>query len=151
MHMADLCHAQALRLQTPVGGSWKTCLEPCILPHGGGPEGKEPILLQPGDEVRMSFTPLHTDPSIWGADAAEFRPERWTGLKQSWNFIPFMGGRRICPAMQNVLTDVAYVLVRLGREFGGLERRDEGWEYVDKIVFTRECKDGVKVALVPET
>jgi cytochrome P450 len=94
----------------------------------------------------MSFYPLHTDPSIWGPDADEFRPERWMGLKQSWNFIPFMGGRRICPAQQNVLTDVAYVLVRLGRQFKGLENRDERVEYVDKIVFTRECRDGVRIA-----
>ncbi|PQE08550.1 cytochrome P450 protein [Rutstroemia sp. NJR-2017a BBW] len=124
---------ETLRLQTPVGGSWKTCLEPCILPHGGGPSGQDPILLEPGDEVRMSFTPLHTDPEIWGADALEFKPERWEGLKQSWNFIPFMGGRRICPAQQNALTD----------------NKDEMREYVDRIVFTRESKNGVKVAFMP--
>ncbi|PQE10070.1 Cytochrome P450 family protein [Rutstroemia sp. NJR-2017a BVV2] len=140
----------ALRLQTPVGGSWKTCLEPCILPHGGGPSGQDPILLEPGDEVRMSFTPLHTDPGIWGADALDFKPERWARLKQSWNFIPFMGGRRICPAQQNALTDVCYVLVRLAREFRAIENRDETLEYVDKIVFTRESKNGVKVAFVAE-
>jgi cytochrome P450 len=97
----------------------------------------------------MSFTPLHTDPEIWGADALEFKPERWAGLKQSWNFIPFMGGRRICPAQQNALTDICYVLVRLAREFRAIENRDETWEYVDKIVFTRESKNGVKVAFVP--
>ncbi|KAH8652617.1 cytochrome P450 alkane hydroxylase-like protein [Tricladium varicosporioides] len=140
---------ETLRLQTPVGGSWKTCISQCILPHGGGSSGQEPILLQPGDEVRMSFTPMHTDPEIWGKDAAEFKPERWVGLKQSWNFIPFMGGRRICPAQQNVYTDVAYILVRLAREFKAIENRDEQFEYVDNIVFVRESKNGVKVAFIP--
>jgi len=142
---------ETLRLQSPIGGSWKTCLSPCVLPHGGGASGQEPILLQPGDEVRMSFTPMHTDPEIWGDDALEFRPERWAGLKQSWNFIPFMGGRRICPAQQNVLTDVCYVLVRLLKEFRALENRDPCLEYVDTIVFTRESKNGAKVAFVPDT
>lgn len=140
---------KALRLQSPIGGSWKTCLIPCILPQGGGTSGSLPIFLFPGDEVRLSFTPLHTDPRSGGEDAEEFRPERWEGSKQSWNFIPFMGGRRICPAMQNLLTDVAYVLVRLAGTFEGFERREERWEYVDRIVFTRECRDGVKVSFVP--
>ncbi|KAM3070968.1 hypothetical protein ACMFMG_009876 [Clarireedia jacksonii] len=127
---------RALRLQPPVGGSWKTHLSPCILPHGGGSSGQDPILLRPSDEVRMSFTPLHTDPEIWGSNALEFAPERWTSLKQSWNLIPFMGGRRICPAQQNALTDA-------------IENRDSVWKYVDRNVFTRESKNGVKDAFVP--
>ena len=101
--------------------------------------------------MRISFVELHTDPEIWVDDARVFRPERWDGLKQSWNYIPFMGGRRICPAQQNVLTDVAYILVRLLREFKALENRDECFEYVDKIVFTRESRHGVNVAFVPES
>ncbi|KAF7941177.1 hypothetical protein EAE99_000814 [Botrytis elliptica] len=140
---------ETLRLQSPVGGSWKTCLVPCILPHGGGPSGKEPILVEPGDEMRMSFTPLHTDPNIWGETALDFLPERWAGLKQSWNYIPFMGGRRICPAQQNALTDVAFVLATLARNFKVIENRGPHLEYVDKIVFTRECADGVQIAFVP--
>lgn len=92
---------------------------------------------------------MHTDPEIWGKDATEFKPERWVGLKQSWNFIPFMGGHRICPAQQNVYTDVAYILVRLAREFKAIENRDEQLEYIDNIVFVRESKNGVKVAFIP--
>jgi cytochrome P450 len=118
-------------------------------PHGGGPSGQESILLQTGDQVRMSFAPLHVDPEIWGKDANDFRPERWEYLKQSWNFIPFMGGRRICPAQQNVLTDVAYIMVRLMQRYKALENRDECYEYVDKIVFTRESRNGAKVGFIP--
>ncbi|PQE29625.1 cytochrome P450 52A12 protein [Rutstroemia sp. NJR-2017a BBW] len=54
----------------------------------------------------MSFGSMHIDPTIWGPDAKLYRPERWEGRKQDWNYIPFLGGRRICPAQQNVLTDV---------------------------------------------
>ena len=94
----------------------------------------------------MSFAPLHVHREIWGPDADEFVPERWTHLKQSWNFIPFMGGRRICPAQQNVLTDVACIMVRLMQKFERIENRDGCLEYVDRIVFTRESRNGVKVA-----
>jgi hypothetical protein len=48
-----------------------------------------------------------------------------------------------------VLTDVSYILVRLLREFKELENGDECFEYMDKIVFTRESRNGVKVAFVP--
>lgn len=139
----------ALRLHSPAGGSFKTCISPVILPHGGGLLGQESILLQTGDEVGISFAPLHLDPEIWGQDAEEFKPERWANLKQSWNFIPFLGGRRICPAQQSILTDVACIMVRLMQRFKALENRDECYQYVDKIVFTRESRNGAKVGFVP--
>ncbi|CAG8972831.1 hypothetical protein HYALB_00001250 [Hymenoscyphus albidus] len=128
---------EGLRILNPVARSWKTCLEACVLPHGGGPTGKDPILVQPGDQVDMAFGALHIDPDIWGEDALEFKPERWAGLKQSWNFIPFLGGRRICPAQQNILTDMSYVLVRLMQRFKTCRNRDDCMEYVEEFVFTK--------------
>ena len=98
--------------------------------------------------VEMVFGMMHTDPSIWGEDAEEFRPERWYGLKQSWDFIPFSGGRRICPAQQNVLTDVAYVLSRLVQEFEVCENRDPSMNYVEGRVFTPQSKNGIQVAFL---
>ncbi|KAG9230529.1 cytochrome P450 alkane hydroxylase-like protein [Amylocarpus encephaloides] len=139
--------SEGLRLLNPVSRSWKTCLEPCVLPHGGGSDGSEQILLQPGDEVDMVFSSMHVDPDIWGDDAGEFRPERWSGLKHSWNFIPFFGGRRIYPAQQNVLTDVSYVLVRLLQQFVTCENFDQCMEYVEEFGFTKESRNEIKVAL----
>ena len=99
--------------------------------------------------MRMCFTPLHTDPDIWGETALDFLPERWAGPKQSWNYIPFMGGRRICPAQQNALTDVAFVSATFARNFKVIENQGPHLEYVDIITFTRECGDGVQIAFVP--
>jgi len=97
----------------------------------------------------MSFALLHIDPEIWGEDSRDFRPERWHKLKQSWNFIPFFGGRRVCPAQQNVLTDVAYVLVRLMQRFETCKNRDSCPDYVEEFVFTKESRNGVKVSFSP--
>ncbi|KAH6678277.1 cytochrome P450 alkane hydroxylase-like protein [Halenospora varia] len=140
---------ETLRVLSPVARSWKTCLETSILPHGGGSTGEEPILLQPGDQVDMAFSSMHIDPALWGSDSLEFKPERWLGRKQTWDFIPFLGGRRICPAQQNVLTDVSYILVRMMQEFKTCENRDECYEYVEEMVFTKESRNGVKVAFIP--
>ena len=91
---------------------------------------------------------LHQDADIWGPDAAEFRPERWETLRPVWTYIPFLGGPRTCPAQQMVLTQEAYVLVRLVRAFGRIESRDPNpWTEARRIGFL--SKYGVKVALIP--
>lgn len=52
---------------------------------------------------------IHLDTSIWGTDAAEFKPQRWidsttkqlikpANLKEI--FLPWSGGPRICPGMK---------------------------------------------------
>ncbi|CAD6442782.1 26ee98d6-363a-4914-8206-101c1f95f393 [Sclerotinia trifoliorum] len=140
---------ETLRMFSPVVRSWKTCLSPAVLPHGGGPLGKDPILLEAGDQVDMAFGSMHMDKDIYGSDAHEFKPDRWEGRKQDWGYIPFLGGRRICPARQNVLTDVSYVLVRLMQEFKACENRDPCHEYLSTQVFTKESRNGCKVSFVP--
>ncbi|CAG8952679.1 hypothetical protein HYFRA_00008921, partial [Hymenoscyphus fraxineus] len=140
---------ETLRILAPVDGSWKTCISSCVLPRGGGVKGEDPILLHPGDQVELVFGAMHKDPAIWGQDAESFLPERWEGRKQSWEYIPFMGGRRICPAQQNVLTDVAFVLVKLLQTFQACQNRDDCAEYIDAHIFTKESRNGVKVAFVP--
>lgn len=106
--------------------------------------------MQPGDQVDMTFSAMHLDPDIWGPDANIFRPERWDGLKHSWEYIPFLGGRRICPAQQNVLMEVACILVRLMQTFSVCVNRDECLEYAEAMVFTLESGNGVQVAFLSD-
>lgn len=66
--------------------------------------------------------------NIWGADADEFKPERWVGRKTGWEFLPFNGGPRICLGQQYALTTAGYVVVRMVQRFesiGGLVRHSE--------------------------
>ena len=139
----------AFRLVLPASRSLRTCLRTTVLPKGGGPTGKLPILVQPGTQIDTNFRAMHLDPSIWGPDAASFRPERWEGLKPMWEYIPFLGGKRMCPAQQMVLTQTAYVVVRILQEFRGIENRDPEMEYIETFTFTMESKNGVQVGLIP--
>ena len=93
------------------------------------------------------------DPVYWGPDAHVFRPDCWLGkegeqLRPKWEYIPFLGGPRICPAQQMVLTQFAYVLARFAECFRVMENRDATEEYVEEIVFSKRSRNGVKVGLL---
>jgi cytochrome P450 len=90
--------SETLRLYpvTPYNG--RSAARDTILPTGGGPAGNEPIAVRKGQIVAYSVYALHRREDIWGADAAEFKPERWEEktLGGRWEYLPFNGGPRIC-------------------------------------------------------
>ncbi|MEX0992936.1 MAG: cytochrome P450 [Solirubrobacterales bacterium] len=52
---------------------------------------------EPGAQLAASIILLHYDPELYGADAQEFRPERFLeGAPEPYTWIPFGGGRRRC-------------------------------------------------------
>lgn len=96
---------------------------------------------------------MHRDIDFWGADAEEFRPERWLdpGLRPKWEYLPFGGGARNCPAQRMTQTQCAFVVARLAQEFEALENRDPVVEFVDEYNFSKRSRNGVKVAILPAT
>ncbi|CAG8983049.1 hypothetical protein HYALB_00006077 [Hymenoscyphus albidus] len=119
-----------------------------VLPTGGGPDGKSPLLVRKGEYISFNIYCLHQDKDIWGPDAAEFCPERWDGLKPYWNFIPFGGGPRTCPAQTLVNTEAAYVTARMVQEFVLIESRD-GNPWTEKWRLGPYSRYGCKVSLTP--
>lgn len=140
---------ETIRLQGPSGRVLRTALRNTILPVGGGPDGRSPVFVEKGVVVALNLWGLHHDRDIWGDDVDEFKPQRWIEKRPMWDFVPFLGGPRICPAQQQVLTHAVYVLVRLVREFSGIENRDPTREYVELTKMTTESRNGVKIALFP--
>ena len=124
----------------------RSCLQDTVLPIGGGPDGSAPLRVRKGDIVSVTKTVMYRDPDHWGADAEEYRPERFDGLRVTWGFLPYGGGPRRCPAQMMVQTDCAYMLARLAREYRGLEARDsEPYRAVMRI--SPSSKNGVRIAL----
>jgi cytochrome P450 len=52
-----------------------------VLPVGGGPDGKSPILVKAGTQVNYQVWVMHRRKDLYGEDAEEFKPERWETLR----------------------------------------------------------------------
>jgi cytochrome P450 monooxygenase len=124
----------------------RKCINDTTLPLGGGPDGKSPIFIRKGDVVQVNKTVMHRDKDTWGEDAEEFKPERWEGLKPMWNFVPFGGGPRRCPAQMLVTTEASYVIARMVRSYKYIEARDPN-PYIPIMRVGPSSKTGVKIAL----
>ena len=149
LHLFRYVLHETLRLQGPAGRVQRRALQDTILPVGGGKDGKAPMLVRKGDIVALNTWGQNHDRGIWGDDVDEFKPQRFAGQKFGWEFTPFLGGPRICPAQQQVLTQSLYLLVRMTREFERIENRDPVLEYVEVVRMLTESRNGVKVGLIP--
>ncbi|KAK9384400.1 cytochrome P450 [Lipomyces mesembrius] len=113
---------EVLRLYPSVPQNNRYAVRDTVLPVGGGPDGKSPILIRKREKVTYSVYVMQRREDFFGEDADEFRPERWAeGKLWTWEFLPFNGGPRICLGKQYALTEAGYTIVRLLQEFDTLE------------------------------
>jgi cytochrome P450 len=121
------------------------------LPRGGGPDGDDPILVEKGTTILMSFYTMQRSPMYWGQDAKSFNPDRWINAKYNdhhpWAFTPFGGGPRICLGQQLATNETYYTIIRLAQTF---ERIFTSYEEAQKeplfnSAATLIVKDGVWV------
>lgn len=118
---------EALRLLPPVPTNTRAAVRDTSLPVGGGPGGRSPIFVPKGTSINYSVYALHRRRDVWGADANEFRPERWAEFTpKGWEYLPFNGGPRICLGQQYALTEASYVIIKLLQRFQTLENADKG-------------------------
>jgi len=105
---------------------------------------------------------MHRRPELYGADAAMFRPERWTAEHEvdgkaldSFEYLPFNGGPRVCLGMDFALTEAACCIVQIIKKFPnihlpkGQEVSVVGWEKqsVGLVMFSA---DRCRVTLMEE-
>ncbi|OCT46538.1 Cytochrome P450 [Cladophialophora carrionii] len=99
-----LMNYTALRLYPSVPVNSRTAVKTTILPTGGGPHGKSPVLIPEGSSVAYSVYSMHRRVDLYGLDAELFRPERWDedmplyrdSTSAKWGYLPFNGGPRMC-------------------------------------------------------
>ncbi|KAL8813860.1 MAG: hypothetical protein Q9223_006877 [Gallowayella weberi] len=138
---------EALRLYPVVPSNSRMAIVDTVLPLGGGPDGKSPILIPAKSTVNWNLYTMHRRAEYFGNDAEEFKPERWETLRPGWEYLPFNGGPRICIGQQFALTEASYTTIRLMQEFKGIESRDPD-PWTESITITAVGK-AAKVALTP--
>ena len=93
----EYCNNETMRLYPVLPVNSRQAVRDTTLPRGGGnSDGRAPIFVAKDQLVVYSTHAMHRRKDLWGIDADEFKPDRWEGLKPSWNFAPFGGGPRIC-------------------------------------------------------
>lgn len=119
---------ETLRLYPVVPFNVRLALKDTTLPHGGGPDGNQPLGIPKGTPIGYSTLVMQRREDIYPpvhsgfAPVLEFVPERWENwTPKSWTYIPFNGGPRICVGQQFALTEMAYTLVRIFQQYASVQ------------------------------
>ncbi|KAI0444017.1 cytochrome P450 52E2 [Xylaria telfairii] len=139
---------EALRLNPPVAANMREAVRDTVLPRGGGPDGKAPVFVRKGTNVRYLPWVMHRRKDIFGDDADEFRPERWEDLRVTHEYLPFNAGPRICIGQQFALTQMALITLRLLQAFKTIERRDDR-PPIQKLGINLSMLYGCQVSVTP--
>ncbi|OJD32086.1 nadph-cytochrome p450 reductase [Diplodia corticola] len=125
----DACLKETLRLNGPIGMISRRAKHDTVI------GGRYKI---PADHALLiNLRPYHSDPAVWGEDAAEFKPERMFHMdklpKDAWK--PFGIGMRSCIgrafAEQEMIINIALILQRFQ-----VEMADPSYTLVNKSTLT---------------
>ncbi|KAF9534060.1 cytochrome P450 [Crepidotus variabilis] len=123
---------ETLRLHTPVTSTIRIAAQDDIMPLGKPVLGRngemiDRILIKKGQTMLLPILAINRAESIWGEDARQFKPERWTESKNPesvstipgvWgNLMTFIGGPRACIGYRFSLVEMKALLFTLVRAF----------------------------------
>lgn len=123
MRYFDSMLKEVLRLYPSVPINSCTAVCRTTLPLGGGPDGKDPILVREDEPVGYCPYAMHRRKDIFGEDASAFRPERWLenggqlAVTAGDGYLPFNAGPRVCLGQGFALLEATYLIVRLLQKY----------------------------------
>ncbi|KAG7415702.1 Cytochrome P450 monooxygenase FUM15 [Fusarium oxysporum f. sp. rapae] len=112
------------------------------------------IMIPKGTVIQLSPAVMNTHPLVWGPDAQEFNPDRWSDLTgdatSAYAFETFHNGPRMCIGKQLSFMEMKIMLVELVRKFK-IEKplgNEEKQVQVAGPAFTLRPKENLVVRLV---
>jgi cytochrome P450 len=111
MPYMDAVFKESLRLMPPAPMTLRVAGEDQIIAGAFVPKGTW---------LQVDTRAIQTDPAIWGADAAEFKPERWLGVDArtvTLGFNAFGAGTLSCVGARFAEVEVKLMLASLVRRF----------------------------------
>ncbi|KAJ3569110.1 hypothetical protein NP233_g5265 [Leucocoprinus birnbaumii] len=87
----------------------------------------KPFYIPAGTKTAYSVFMMHRRKDLWGPDAEEFDPDRFLDervkkylVKNSFIFLPFNAGPRICLGQQYAYNEMSFMLIRLMQNFSSI-------------------------------
>ncbi|KAF7288982.1 Cytochrome P450 [Mycena indigotica] len=116
---------EALRLFPAVPFNFRDAISATTFPSPD--PNQKPIYLPPRAQVMYSVLLMQRDKNLWGPDGAntdEFDPDRFIDVRlkkyllaNSFQFLPFNAGPRICLGQQFAYNEMSFMLIRLFQSF----------------------------------
>nr|QZP43569.1 cytochrome P450 monooxygenase CYP341L2 [Ephestia elutella] len=126
MKYLDAVIKETLRLYPPVPAIVRMVEKDFVLPSG--------FKLVPDVCVVIHIWAMHRNPTFWGKDAEEFKPERFldTNLKHPAAYIPFSFGPRNCIGTRYAMISMMIVIATIVRRFKLLPSKETGQQHSQK-------------------
>ena len=104
--------------------------------------------------VNISPWMINRLPALWGADAEDFKPDRWMkegaantgGAGSHYSFLTFLHGPRSCIGQGFAKTELKYLMSAMVLKFE-MEMADKGEVVVPGGAMTIKPKNGLKLKL----
>ncbi|XVF73356.1 hypothetical protein PTKIN_Ptkin12aG0195000 [Pterospermum kingtungense] len=147
MHYLHAALTETIRLYPPVPEDGRIAVADDILPDGHK--------VKKGDKLLYMAYSMGRLPYIWGADADNFRPERWLkdGVFQPespFKFISFHAGPRICLGREFAYRQMKMFSAALIRHFR-FKLADDTKDPTYKVTLALLMKEGLHLCAVPRT
>ena len=143
--------SETLRLYPAVPFNVRLALRDTTLPTVSVSNNDQPIGILKNDTIAYSTLTLQRRPDIYpviGHSASTFSPERWETWKpESWQYLSFNGGPRLCMGQDFALSEIKFTVVKLLQKIERVEARLPRQDQYMKCDIVLQPGAGVQVAL----